>query len=221
MATEVFFSYGVFLVEGVAEVIFYKALAKENNIDLNRLNISILAVEGVGFKPYINICKALNIPWVLRTDNDVFRDNEQRYYYAGINRVIGIINECKLNYTVPSECNKECEKWNSETVPSDIQQNNEKMRESFKKIGIYMSKVDLENDLANSKLNESLYSYYEIQLGNIRKLISKMQRRKGENMFEFIEREHQNLEVLNNDELIEPVSDIVYKVKRQVQFDGK
>ena len=40
-------------------------------------------------------------------------------------------------------------------------------------------------------------------------------------MFEFIEREHQNLEVLNNDELIEPVSDIVYKVKRQVQFDGK
>ena len=66
-----------------------------------------------------------------------------------------------------------------------------------------------------------MYSYYEIQLGNIRKLISKMQRRKGENMFEFIEREHQNLEVLNNDELIEPVSDIVYKVKRQVQFDGK
>ncbi|WP_289758550.1 ATP-dependent nuclease [Lactobacillus taiwanensis] len=221
MAAEVFFSYGVFLVEGISEVIFYKALAKENNIDLNRLNISILAVEGVGFKPYINICKALNIPWVLRTDNDVFRDNEQRYYYAGINRVIGIINDCKLNYTVPSECNKECEKWNSETVPSDIQQNNEKMRESFKKIGIYMSKVDLENDLANSKLNESLYSYYEIQLGNIRKLISKMQRRKGENMFEFIEREHQNLEVLNNDELIEPVSDIVYKVKSQVQFDGK
>ena len=84
-----------------------------------------------------------------------------------------------------------------------------------------MSKVDLENDLANSNLNESLYENYEIHPGNIRKLISKMQRRKGENMFKFIEREHQKLKVLNNDELIEPVFDIVCKVNRQVQFDGK
>lgn len=221
MAAEVFFSYGVFLVEGVSEVIFYKALAKENNIDLNRLNISILAVEGVGFKPYINICKALNIPWVLRTDNDIFRDNKKSHYYAGIDRVIGIIKTCKLDYPVPSEGNEECKKWNGETVPSDIRQNNEKMRESFKKIGIYVSKVDLENDLANSKLNESLYSYYKIQPGNIRELISKMQRRKAENMFNFIEGEHQNLKVLNNDELIEPVYDIVCKVKSQVQVDGK
>ena len=40
-------------------------------------------------------------------------------------------------------------------------------------------------------------------------------------MFKFIEREHQKLKVLNNDELIEPVFDIVCKVNRQVQFDGK
>ena len=48
-----------------------------------------------------------------------------------------------------------------------------------------------------------------------------MQRRKAENMFNFIEGEHRNLKTLNSDELIEPVSDIVCKVKSQVQFDGK
>ena len=70
-----------FLVEGVSEVLFYTALAKEIGVDLDRTNISILSVEGVGFKPYIAVCNALNISWVMRTDNDVFakpNKNQQR-----------------------------------------------------------------------------------------------------------------------------------------------
>jgi len=62
LSAEVFFSDGVFLVEGISEVLFYNALAKELSIDLDRLNISIIAVEGVGFKPYVAVCNALNIP---------------------------------------------------------------------------------------------------------------------------------------------------------------
>lgn len=72
LSAETFFSDGVFLVEGTSEVLFYTALARELKLDLDRHNISILSVEGVGFKPYVAICNALNISWVLRTDNDIF-----------------------------------------------------------------------------------------------------------------------------------------------------
>ncbi|MBR6921141.1 MAG: AAA family ATPase, partial [Clostridia bacterium] len=91
LSAETFFSNGVFLVEGTSEVLFYTALAEALKIDLDRLNISILSVEGIGFKPYIALCNALNLPWVLRTDNDIFQKSENkstRKYYAGISRII-------------------------------------------------------------------------------------------------------------------------------------
>ena len=53
LSAETFFSDGVFLVEGTSEVLFYTALARELKLDLDRHNISILSVEGVGFKPYV------------------------------------------------------------------------------------------------------------------------------------------------------------------------
>ncbi len=72
LSAETFFSDGVFLVEGVSEVMLYTDLANKIEIDLDRFYISILSVEGIGFKPYVAICNALNIPCVLRTDNDIF-----------------------------------------------------------------------------------------------------------------------------------------------------
>ena len=65
---------------------------------MDRLNISVLSVEGVGFKPYIAVCDALNIPWVMRTDNDIFaKPNKQptKNYYAGVSRVMGILSQIK------------------------------------------------------------------------------------------------------------------------------
>ena len=44
---------------------------------------------------------------------------------------------------------------------------------------------------------------------------------KAENMFKFIQKEHSNLVKLQNDELIEPIFDIVNKVKNHVQPNGK
>ena len=90
-----------FLVEGPSEKLFYTALAKKLNIDLDKLNVSIITVNGVGFKPYIKICLALDIPFVLRTDNDIFNKTKKEKdsefsYYAGISRVIGIYKELLL-----------------------------------------------------------------------------------------------------------------------------
>lgn len=72
ITSDVFFVNAVFLIEGPSEKLFYTALAKQLDIDLDRLNVSIISVNGIGFKPYIKICLALDIPFVLRTDNDIF-----------------------------------------------------------------------------------------------------------------------------------------------------
>ena len=32
-----------------------------------------MMVDGIGFKPFINILNSLEIEWVLRTDNDIFQ----------------------------------------------------------------------------------------------------------------------------------------------------
>ena len=73
LPTEAFFSDCVFLVEGPSEVLFYHALAEQVKIDLDFQNISILSVDGIAFSVYVKILDALEIPWVLRTDNDVFK----------------------------------------------------------------------------------------------------------------------------------------------------
>ncbi|MCY8351161.1 AAA family ATPase [Bacillus haynesii] len=100
ITSDVFFVNGVFLVEGPSEKLFYTALAKQLDIDLDRLNVSIISVNGVGFKPYIKICLALDIPFVLRTDNDIFnktkkiQDKDVEFsYQGGISRVMGIYTE--------------------------------------------------------------------------------------------------------------------------------
>jgi putative ATP-dependent endonuclease of OLD family len=86
---EAFFSDVVFLVEGISEELFYKTLSTQLKVDLDRLNISILMVDGVGFSTFIKILNSLNIEWVLRTDNDIFKiPKKEEYRFAGIQRCI-------------------------------------------------------------------------------------------------------------------------------------
>lgn len=92
IVAEVFFSRGVFLVEGPSEIVFFRALATAVGIDLDRENLSVLSVDGIGFKPYVLYCEALGIPWALRTDNDVFKvPNKERYRLAGVARAYSIV----------------------------------------------------------------------------------------------------------------------------------
>ena len=99
ISSEVFYSNVVFLVEGPSEVLFYKALASDLGIDLDKYNISILMVDGVGFEPYIDVLNNLCIKWVLRTDNDIFKVAKKDYYqFSGVLRGIKIYqNYCESN----------------------------------------------------------------------------------------------------------------------------
>lgn len=93
ITAELFFCSGAFLVEGVSEKIFYTALSRSLGIDFDRQNLSIISVEGVGFKKYVQVCTALGIPFALRTDNDIFSiPKTSRYRYAGIQRAVDLLD---------------------------------------------------------------------------------------------------------------------------------
>ena len=70
LPAETFFADYVILVEGPSEEMLYRTLASQMKIDLDRLNISVLCVNGVDFVTYIKILEAMEIRWSVRTDND-------------------------------------------------------------------------------------------------------------------------------------------------------
>lgn len=226
LSAETFFSDGVFLVEGPSEVILYSALASELGLDLDRRNISILSVEGVGFKPYVTVCDALNIPWVLRTDNDIFiipKSKPAKLHYAGISRVIGIAEICcentddLLEYWEDHSSEHEwlIDDTNPESVPTVAKTLNEYIRNQAKQHGLFLSDIDLENDLANSAISNDLMKYYEIY--DINKLVEAMQKRKAENMLDFLAKNHSQLSLLKEDRICDPLNALILKVEEKTR----
>ena len=222
LSAEVFFSDGVFLVEGTSEVLFYNALAKALNIDLDRLNISILSVEGIGFKPYVAVCNALNIPWTLRTDNDIFAkptNNPTKQYYAGISRIMGILKDISTG-----EDNDLCDYWNQhnsenewayKTNPPTIAINlNSYIRTQAATYGLYVSDVDLETDLTNSPLKDELLTHYNKRTLNT--LVKAMQTKKAENMMHFLSQKHDALSCLIDDNIVLPLTNLKIKVEERI-----
>ncbi|WP_239312962.1 ATP-dependent endonuclease [Frankia sp. Cj3] len=75
---ELVFARQVLLVEGYAEQVLMPQFAAAIDMDLDKLGISVCAIHGTHFLPYVRLCEALRIPWVVATDGDV-ADNGQSY----------------------------------------------------------------------------------------------------------------------------------------------
>ena len=151
LPAEAFFSRVVLLVEGPSEQLFYTELAKENGIDLDFYNISILSVDGVQFKVYVNVLNAMEIPWVLRTDNDVSKITVQGVELrnlAGINRCLDLLGLQKHNHeNVNTTAQSLVQTGTWQNVSNQINPHN-----------AFLSKVDLEYDLA-SEMPAQLVAY--------------------------------------------------------------
>jgi putative ATP-dependent endonuclease of OLD family len=217
ISAETFFSDGVFLVEGASERIFYTALATALGMDFDHLNLSIISVEGIGFKPYIRICKALGIPWVLRTDNDIFlKRGSQQYRAAGIQRAIGIAREAGC---LDAKESKEIDlisstfEWTGNRSASFDEHEN-RIRQLLRPNGIFLADIDLENDLANSPLLPDLKSYYGTTDSD--ELVNNMKERKAENMHDFIGSKP-NLSLLVNDSLAQPLHALLQSARKLTQ----
>lgn len=220
ITADIFFVNAVFLVEGPSEKLFYTALSKRLNIDLDRLNASIISVNGIGFKPYIKICWALDIPFVLRTDNDIFNKTEkisdtetiELLYQAGVSRVMGIYeellqkeeNKYLLEYWKENKKSNEWAKGNK--VPNKATQILEYVSQEIEKDNIFLSKIDLENDLVESDLFRSLKDFYNTRTK--KSTVRKMQQAKAENMHSFLSSKFDTLDCLIDDKIVEPLKQI-------------
>src|SRR5699024_5791209 len=140
ISAEACYSNGVFLVEGPSEELFYHKLASSLGVDLDFYNISILSVDGISFQVFVSILDALEIPWVMRTDNDVSKvPRKDEWRYAGLNRALRIAGE------------EEYPNNPTQLTSQDLIDNGlwTKTSELIEPQGIYISKIDLENDLVN------------------------------------------------------------------------
>lgn len=205
---EAFFSDVVFLVEGVSEELFYKTLSKQLDIDLDRLNISVLMVDGVGFSTYIKILNSLHIEWVLRTDNDIFKvPKKEEYRFAGIQRCIGFYHE----YFHQDETTGKILKENESNIqgftnpePDEINiQSASMIINDLERYNIYLSDKDLETDLFNTAIKDDLKTFF--QDTDEAEIISQMQKKKASFMYDFLRSSKESLKKLAGDRIAKPL----------------
>lgn len=145
LPAEAFFSSAVMLVEGPSEMLFYSALARAHQIDLDHRNISLLSVDGVAFQVYKRVLDALEIPWAMRTDNDISNISLGPQGAQVVHRHVAGINRALSLAGMPSQDHR--------PVPYDhaaclADGNWHAVSAAVAPFGIYLSKVDLENDIA-------------------------------------------------------------------------
>ncbi|HNC59888.1 MAG TPA: AAA family ATPase [Leptospiraceae bacterium] len=205
IAAETFFADLVFLVEGPSEQLFYKALAKAIKIDVDRLNVSILMVDGVGFKPYISLLASLRIPFVMRTDNDIFKiPKQENYRFAGIQRSIEIYRTFfpKNDAVEILLDNESLLVFDTPVPPQKSQDYAKQVAELLQPFGIFISDRDLENDLYN-QLSEIAKDYFGIDNGET--IVEEMQKRKATFMFEFLRQNSEHLNQLQDSAISIPL----------------
>lgn len=207
---EAFFADCVILVEGQSELIFYKTLAKQIGIDLDRLNISILSVEGVGFNTYAKILGALGIYWVARTDNDIFKiQHQDAYRFAGIERGLDLAKQsCDLEETDEKVIDAYSCKIHGfvdkNSIPSKVLEAADKLRDVLANYDIFIADVDFETDLCNGPLKDALKEYYGDLLSDS-SLIKKLKSHKAINIYDFLKNHKERLEALADDYVAKPL----------------
>lgn len=147
LPAEAFFAKSVLLVEGPSEQLFYHKLAPALNIDLDFYNISILSVDGISFKVYTKILDAMEIPWTVRTDNDISDIKIKKIQYRrldGFNRSLRLVGKPSIPHMAAGTSQNDLialGMWATVSKKTNAK-------------GVFISKVDLENDLADEMLNE-------------------------------------------------------------------
>ncbi|MGL5749512.1 MAG: AAA family ATPase, partial [Paraclostridium sp.] len=164
--SEAIFSERVLLIEGPSEKVLFDKVMEEINPEYEIDGGYILDIGGIGFKPYRDILSGLGITSIVKTDNDLRKSGKEvnkkrtdgllEYEVYGFNRVLPYINEDKLP-------NIEIENTSDEKENKNILLNKKKEifninKEIVERLNsehkIFLSEVDLENDLYRVIKNE-------------------------------------------------------------------
>lgn len=149
---EAIFANKVLLVDGPSEVLLFEKILSTINPFYEADGIYILSVGGVGFSKYCKILNALKIKLVIKTDNDFKRPRgEKKYATYGFDRCNNIIGKNVLEIKTYEQ--------NSVANKRRLYQKNKAVLDNIRiEYGIFLSKVDLENDL-DEILHDKLCTY--------------------------------------------------------------
>lgn len=206
---EAFFSDCVILVEGPSEMVFYKTLAKQIGIELDRLNISVLSVDGVSFPTYMKILNAMQIYWISRTDNDIMKvPRKDEYRYAGIERSISFYLEfCQhedADVKVIDSERGNLRFADKNNIPKKSKNAAKKIVEILTGQDVLLAKQGLEEDFYNSPVQKELKDFYGKDLTD-EEVINKMKEHKAINMYDFLKKHKASLKKLKDDPLALPL----------------
>lgn len=140
----------VLLVEGPSEKILFERILKEKCERYESYGGYILEVDGINFREYYSILTKLGIKVIVKTDNDLKKSSgKNEYNLLGLNRCRKLVNKESVGNVTHIDPDR---------YEKDIQYNVDNKREIFndnygyikelEKDSIYLSKVDLEYDLA-------------------------------------------------------------------------
>lgn len=159
--SEAIFSNNVLLVEGPSEVLLFEKVLSFIEPSYEAKGNFILSVQGIGFGKYIDIFNKLNINYIVKTDNDFRIDPKTKKYvnfsFQRCNKLIGT-NKLAIHEFNDDEVETRRKLFTKyETVITNINNN----------YHIYLSEVDLENDLdqcMHEKLCDYLESNYPVKI---------------------------------------------------------
>jgi putative ATP-dependent endonuclease of the OLD family len=136
----------VLLVEGPSEKILFETVLQKKCPEYELLGGYILVVNGISFKEYRKILEKLNVITIIRTDNDLkYNKNGKSYNYLGLNRGLSTISEPEVSNTLCDKKKFDLEKKKIQEKIYDVDYKDKV--EVLKQHRIYLSRVDLENDL--------------------------------------------------------------------------
>lgn len=191
--SEAIFANKVLLVEGPSELVLFEKVLFTLQPFYESEGISIIDTGGIKFKKYIEILQPLHIQVIVKTDNDLRSNNHGGYSVLGFSRCNGIIGKEILPITP-------IQGKNIEDKRTLYTQNAQELNNIRKDYNIFLSKVDLENDL-DEVLHEKMVQYL-----NTENVVEYLQQSKLYNMVELIEKltyedcmkikEHYNFECL-------------------------
>ena len=148
------FSERVLLIEGPSEYVLFEKVMNEINSNYELDGGYILQVNGTYFKTYFDAFKDLNIKIIVKTDNDLrastAKNSDSEYELLGINRCLGLIGEekkqnIKISFEKKGAAHK---KSKLKEEKRKCFENNKISIDKFEENSIFLSEIDLENDLA-------------------------------------------------------------------------
>ncbi|WP_435307861.1 ATP-dependent nuclease [Sebaldella termitidis] len=178
---EAIFSDKVLLVEGDSEIVLFDKILSMKNAFYEAKGIYILSVKGIGFTKYYQILKKLKINCIVKTDNDLQqKSNDGKYSVMSFFRCNKLVGKKIL----PVDRIQENSIISKRNLYDENKIELDKIRVKNK---IFLSKVDLENDLAealNNRLSECLLN----RSNSNEEAIKFLQNAKRNNMVKLIEK---------------------------------